>query len=589
MNREQGKWILEARALAKSLGIRLQDDPNVPSFIRGMQEQLDKADTPEGRRMRAAYAEGDGERAYQALQKDLDGARRQDAAGGAAPVPAASGGNAGGPTDAEIRNDPSLGGAPKKGDVCQYGPPADGAPVPPTAPVPPKGKAPIPTGKPPRPEVGTWDPTEIKDLGEPTRVPGPVGVTMTPVIPLDADTEIALVSIGSKFKHSFVVNRAFKYYTLTTVDLAVELTVSGGKMKSGPGLQIPSVESKGGKVKPGVGYKFNLETELPRLLGKDIEIKFKGGTDTFVNTGGTKTELSVALAIAYGRVSGEAKLSLVQIDSGASNPNDMIKILSLKPSFAIKDSVKHKTEDGSDIVVEIKGQVGLTFEMNKAEVAMFVASKLGPSAAKAALERFAVANTAVAAEGIQTGAAAISAGEMVLVAGFAAGAVITIAALVKGLEEASDIKDTAKQAVKASQDFQAGFCSAYGVAVPGDGDLFKAGRALGLKKMAAELDAYAEYKKMKEGIDLDEAQRKEVVAIWRAAAAKKSGKFRKMVQGQFDAAIKAQFIAAWVKKNAGTNHGERHEEEVRLAAGLNPTGPLPLQPDWSYDAGPYVE
>lgn len=162
---------------------------------------------------------------------------------------------------------------------------------------------------------------------------------------------------------------------------------------------------------------------------------------------------------------------------------------------------------------------------------------------------------------------------MVLVAGFAAGAVITIAALVKGLEEASDITTTAKQAVKASQDFQAGFCSAYGVAVPGDGDLFKAGRSLGLKKMAAELDAYAEYKKMKEGIDLDEAQRKEVVAIWRAAAAKKSGKFRKMVQGQFDAAIKAQLIAAWAQE-------ERGHQPWRAPRGGGALGRRP-QPLWS--------
>ena len=228
------------------------------------------------------------------------------------------------------------------------------------------------------------------------------------------------------------------------------LVSGGGSVSSGAG-QKSEVTIAEGKTTSGVGGKVTGGLELGGL-GKT---KDEEGAQT---ARGMKAELYVAGKVSLGPVSTELKIVLVGIDETksvgdqAATGTGPFKILGLKWTITpYEGKIPIPLDDGTTAVLTGTVSFAIEAEPDWKKVAAEVAKLFGrPVVAE---------EGAVAASGV----GAIGAGEAILVAGFAAGAVLTIYAYYRSVEQIEALKDLGRTSNQAVTDFEAGYLQALGL------------------------------------------------------------------------------------------------------------------------------
>lgn len=555
LKRQTGKpvpvRVRDAEGTAVLDGETDHDESEVSGFAKKVQDQLTDEKVELAKKM---YGGGD-QRAYEALQDDLLAARRADELRAKGGAPAAD-------SPAPARGDaPKIGGAPKKGAGAK------------------------PTGP-----AGTWDPAEVKDLGrsmyeqaKPWEIDNPGTDFEVNLEDGSVNTPVALTG-GRKLKFSYPVNTSFRYVNLTSVDVTFE-----GNVKIGAGESVGmqgqgTTDSKGGKAKGGVNFKFSAK-EFEAPLTQRIKVKGKAQVEAGESGGSLKVKVSQSFEFTMGPFFVEVKVGLISWDEAKGEK----KWLFVEPSAGAQGDLE-LTIKGVPVTLSGKTSFGVVVEPSWGNIIADIGQRIGvQGAARFATAVGEVAATAGAAETIPTGMAAIGAGEAIVASAALAGIAVTVYSYGKAIEEIQEIKEAAKAAENASNSFQAGYLSVFKLKGPGyDADgkvvLFDKGAEIAKQKFKIHVDRAQKRFADKTGEAPTDDDRKELAKMLFEEVRQHENEFRQQVQAMFDQAIKSQIIKAWRHKHAKDGMTEKDEKYLRTRLGLKDTGDLPEEVDWQ--AGP---
>ena len=346
--------------------------------------------------------------------------------------------------------------------------------------------------------------------------------------------------------------------------------------------------------------------------GKKIEndagmfAKAKGGLevgqsqqDKGTNRTGFKAELSGAIEVGMGPMSGELKIVL-GVDTSKDKDQWSLGTVKLSPVI-MTTKVPMQIPLTNGATAQFTGKVYLTFEW--APDWPKIAAKMGLRAAPQA--------TAAAAGGggMTGGAAAIANGGWVAPAAGLAGIAITVWSFYEAAKDIAELKDLKPGADKAVADFIDGFMSAGGVGV-GKGNTKSAMYGEGVLQGSAWVDSRVKQVKAYQGtaewevnmrIRVEEEYRRrgirhtvtdkeikdarmseeDIRAAILAGFAANAERNRGKVYNAFNTAIRMQLVKAWHERNKGRMTTEKNEKYARAYAGLPPYGELSDKPDWT--------